>query len=115
MSTDNEIITKTYLRSVMNEDIDIYDTSPLSHNELMWAIRDAIIEEQNAIKIYENIAIRASNSKVKNLLQDIANEEKVHIGELQELLETISPQEDGFIDDGRKESKNLLKGLENEE
>jgi rubrerythrin len=39
------------------------------------------------------------------VLQDIANEEKVHVGELQELLEGIRKDEREFLDEGREEAK----------
>ena len=71
--------------------------------ELTRAIRDAIIAEEGAIKQYEVIVDATSNSKAKEVLQSISNEEKVHVGELQALLAILLKDEQGFLDDGKKE------------
>ena len=55
--------------------------------ELTRAIRDAIVAEEGAIKQYETVVDATENAMVKEVLQDIANEEKVHVGELQKLFE----------------------------
>ena len=75
----------------------------LNDRELTRAIRDAIIAEEGAIKQYETVADASTNDKVKEVLQDIANEEKVHVGELQKLLNDLLPDEEGFLEDGEKE------------
>ena len=76
---------------------------PLTERELTRAIRDAIIAEEDAIKQYETVVDSTDNETVKAVLQDIADEEKVHIGELQRLLKGILPDEQGFLDEGADE------------
>jgi len=71
--------------------------------ELTRAIRDAIIAEEGAIKQYESIVDATDNEDVKKTLQEIANEEKVHVGELQALLAKLLPDEQKHLDDGEKE------------
>ena len=71
--------------------------------ELTRALRDAIIAENGAIKQYEAVVDACDNPDVKEVLQDIADEEKVHVGELQELLRKLLPDEQEFLDDGAKE------------
>ena len=71
--------------------------------ELTRAIRDAIIAELGAIKQYESVVDATDNEKVKEVLQDIANEERQHIGELQKLLSELLPDEQEKLDDGAKE------------
>jgi len=73
------------------------------NRELSRSLRVAIAAEHEAVHLYEAIADATSNAKAKEVLQDIANEEKVHIGELQELLEGISKDERKFLDEGREE------------
>ena len=73
--------------------------------ELTRAIRDAIMAEEGAIKQYESVVDATDNAKAKEVLQSIADEEKVHVGELQELLKSILKDEQGFLDDGAKEVK----------
>lgn len=75
----------------------------LTDSELTRAIRDAIIAEEGAIKQYEAVSDSTSNTKVRDTLRDIADEEKVHVGELQKLLSDLLPDEQGFLDEGAKE------------
>ena len=77
-----------------------------TNRELTRAIRDAIIAELGAIKQYETVVDATDNEKVKKTLQDISNEEKIHVGELQELLKELLPEEQSFLDDGAKEVTN---------
>jgi len=74
-----------------------------TERELTRAIRDYIIAEEGAIKQYETVVDASDNEKVKEVLQDISNEEKVHVGELQKLLSILLKDEQGFLDDGAKE------------
>jgi len=71
--------------------------------ELTRAIRDAIIAELGAIKQYEAVVDATENEKVKAVLTSIANEEKIHVGELQKLLSDLLPDEQELLDDGAKE------------
>lgn len=85
----------------------VKEISPLTDGETERAIRDAIIAEEDAIKQYETVADSTNNEKVKKVLQDIANEEKVHVGELQELLESLDKEEKDLIEEGRKEVQEM--------
>jgi rubrerythrin len=76
--------------------------------ELTRAIRDAIIAEEGAIKQYETVVDATDNEDVKEVLKNIADEEKVHVGELQELLRKLLPDEQEFLDDGAGEVKEDL-------
>jgi rubrerythrin len=71
--------------------------------ELTRALRDAIIAEEGAIKQYEAAADATDNEKVKKTLQSIADEEKVHIGELQTLLNDLLPDEEKHMEKGKGE------------
>jgi len=87
----------------------------LDDRELTRAIRDAIIAEEGAIKQYETVADASADDKVKEVLQDIANEEKVHVGELQKLLNDLLPDEEGFLENGEKEVEETENTEETEE
>lgn len=71
--------------------------------ELTRALRDAIIAEEGAIKQYETVVDATDNEKVKEILQDISNEEKVHVGELQKLLNDLLPDEEELLENGEGE------------
>lgn len=78
---------------------------PFTDRELARAIRDAIMAEEGAIKQYESAADAIGDEKIKEVFNDIAKEEKVHVGELQTLLNDLEPEEEKHLKDGEKEVK----------
>ena len=71
--------------------------------ELTRALRDAIIAEEGAIKQYETVVDATDNDMAKKVLQSIADEERIHVGELQKLLTLLLSDEQEKLDDGAKE------------
>lgn len=61
--------------------------------ELTRAIRIDIAGEIEAIHLYQAHAQATDNELVKDVLLDIANEERVHAGELQRLLDLLLTDE----------------------
>jgi uncharacterized protein len=91
-------------RMVMSQDMSLVKThETLTDRELTRALRDALIAEETAIKQYENIADSTENEGVRKAVQSIADEEKIHVGELQKLLSGLLKDEQGFLDEGAKE------------
>ena len=78
-------------------------TEPMDEREVVRAIRAAIVAEEGAINQYEVIVDSSSNEKVKEVLQSVADDEKVHVGELQKLLTLLLDDEQDFLDDGADE------------
>lgn len=86
------------------QNLDVVKTpEKLTDRELTRAIRDAIMAEEGAIKQYESVVDATDNSAAKTIIQSIADEERVHVGELQKLLSNLLPDEQGFLDKGAKE------------
>ena len=85
----------------------VKEKSSFTDRETTRAIRDAIIAEEGAINQYETIVDSTNNAKVKEILQEIADEEKVHVGELQTLLNGLLEDEKGFLEDGAKEVEDV--------
>jgi uncharacterized protein len=81
----------------------------LDDRGLTRAIRDAIIAEELAIKQYEKIVDSTSDSSAKSVLQHIADEERVHVGELQTLLNMMLKDEQKLLDEGKKEVEEELR------
>jgi rubrerythrin len=81
---------------------------PLDPRETARAIRQAICAEHDAVHLYELIADSCPNKDVKELLQDIADEEAVHIGELQHLLSILDTDSDKLLEEGREEAKDTV-------
>lgn len=81
----------------------------LNDRELSRAIRLSIAAELDATHLYELIADATTDEIVKKVLQDISNEEKVHAGELQELLKRFDQENESFLEEGKNEVQELLK------
>lgn len=68
-------------------------------------LRQAIIEELDAINIYKAMAEKATNADVKKVLLHVAGEEKHHIGEFEFLLKRLDPEYQGNKLEGEEEAK----------
>jgi rubrerythrin len=75
----------------------------LNDRELARAIRMAMAAEEEAIHMYEAMADAADNPLAAKVLQDVADEERVHAGEFQQLLRLLLPDEDQLLAQGRAE------------
>ncbi len=75
----------------------------LTHSELVRAIRLMITDEYEAISIYTQLAESIDNELAKEVLIDIANEERVHAGEFLRLLKELAPDEEQWYADGAAE------------
>jgi len=75
----------------------------LSTEELAQAIRADIAGELEAIIGYEAHAMATNDQRVKKILYHIADEERQHVGELQELLYMLSPKEKQYVQKGQQE------------
>jgi rubrerythrin len=61
----------------------------------------------DAINIYEQMAALTENKHIKNVLLDIAGEEKTHVGEFQALLLTNDEQQEKELAEGKKEVQEI--------
>ncbi|MDG6257791.1 MAG: ferritin family protein [Methanomicrobiaceae archaeon] len=75
----------------------------LTNAELVRAIRYMIAAEYEAIQLYVQLAESIDNNLAKEVLLDIADEEKVHAGEFLRLLKELAPDEEGFYEEGYEE------------
>ena len=80
----------------------------LSKRELARAMRLSIVSEEDAISLYETLADATTDPDVKKVLQDVANEEKVHVGEFQKLVERLDSEEEELIEEGADELSELI-------
>jgi len=70
-------------------------------------LRAAIIAEYDAVNLYEQFADQTENIKIKNVLLDIAQEEKVHIGEFEALLRILDDEHAESEIEGKSEVENI--------
>lgn len=66
-------------------------------------LRVAIQAELDAINFYEQLSKKAKNKSVKNMLLDIAYEEKVHVEEFESLLYELDDEVEEANDDAYEE------------
>ena len=79
----------------------------ITERELTRGIRYMIAAEHEAVHLYEALADATDHPLAKAVLQDIADEEKVHAGEFQRLLNILAPNEQGFMEKGAEEVDEL--------
>lgn len=75
----------------------------LTDAELIRAIRFMVSAEYEAIQMYMQLAESIDNKLAIEVLQDIADEERVHAGEFLRLLKELAPDEEKFYEEGAKE------------
>jgi len=75
----------------------------MTDSELARAIRFNLSAEEEAIHLYMAHADATDNPLAKRVLQDIADEERVHVGEFQRLINILLPDETTFLAQGADE------------
>jgi rubrerythrin len=71
--------------------------------------RLAIVAEIDAANLYESMATQARNKDLKEILLDVAKEEKKHVGEFEFILENLDPNWDQLEDEGEEEAEQKIK------
>ena len=82
----------------------------LTHNELVRAIRLMIADEFEAVQVYTQLAESIENELAREVLLDIADEERVHAGEFQRLLFELAPGEKELYAQGAVEVEEKIAG-----
>ncbi len=83
----------------------------LTHEELIRAIRFMVSAEYEAIQLYMQLAESTDNELAKEVLKDIADEERVHAGEFLRLLKHLAPDEEKFYAEGAEEVEEQIEKL----
>jgi len=83
----------------------------LTKQELIRAIRFLVAAEYEAVQMYMQLAESIDNKLAAEVLEDIANEERVHAGEFLRLLKELAPDEDKFYAEGAKEVEEEIRKL----
>jgi rubrerythrin len=86
-------------------------TSKLSDDELIRAIRFMVAAEYEAIQLYMQLAESTDNKLAISVLKDIADEERVHAGEFLRLLKALAPDEEKFYAEGAQEVEEEIEKL----
>jgi len=80
----------------------------LTKEELVRAIRFMVAAEYEAVQLYMQLAESIDNKLAKEVLVDIADEERVHAGEFLRLLKELAPDEEKFYTKGAEEVEEIL-------
>lgn len=84
------------------------DLSKVSKKDLNKEIcRAGIIAELDAINLYEQLAAMTDKKIIKEVLLDIAKEEKTHVGEFQALLLMEDKEQVKELEEGREEVEEM--------
>jgi rubrerythrin len=71
-------------------------------------LRLSIVAELDAVNLYERFAEITSDDHIRDVMLDVANEEKVHIGEFKALLEELDDEHEKFEDEGKEEVEEII-------
>ena len=71
-------------------------------------LRIAIIAELDAVNLYEQLASQTDNNAIREILLDVAKEEKTHVGEFQTLLLREDEEQVKELEKGKEEVEQEL-------
>ena len=83
----------------------------LTDAELVRAVRLMVAAEYEAVQLYMQLAESIDNKLAKEVLTDIADEERVHAGEFLRLLKHLAPDEEKFYSEGEEEVAEMMEKL----
>jgi len=75
----------------------------VNDDELIRAIRYMVAAEYEAIQMYMQLAELTDHKLAIKVLKEIADEERVHVGEFLRLLYELAPDEEKFYAKGAEE------------
>ena len=87
----------------------------ITKQELISALRLSLCAEEEATHLYDTIANYVSDEQVKKIMKDVADEEQVHIGEFQKLLDLYEEDEEEMVEEGEDEAEEKLETDEEDE
>lgn len=83
----------------------------VTETELVRAIRFMVAAEYEAVQLYMQLAESTDHALAKEVLVDIADEERVHAGEFLRLLKHLAPDEEKFYQEGAEEVGEMMEKL----
>jgi rubrerythrin len=84
----------------------------MTDTELLRALRLDLSAEEEAVHLYLSHADATDNELAKKVLRDVADEERVHKGEFQRLINLLSKEEEDFLAQGAEEVNAIAAGKE---
>lgn len=84
----------------------------VTDTELIRAVRFMVAAEYEAIQMYMQLAESTDNQLAVEVLEDIADEERVHAGEFLRLLKELAPDEEKFYVEGYQEVEEEIDNMD---
>ena len=84
------------------------DLNKVSEEDLDREIlRLGIIAELDAVSLYEQLAAKTKDGKIKEVFLEVAKEEKTHVGEFQAMLLERDKEQVKELEEGKKEIREM--------
>ncbi|MBD3315594.1 MAG: Rubrerythrin [Chitinivibrionales bacterium] len=83
----------------------------LSNRELLRGLRQSLAAEQEAAHLYLALADATDNPLARRVLEDVADEERVHAGEFLRLIEILAKDEQSLLAQGTREVEEMREEL----
>ncbi len=83
----------------------------LTKDELIRAVRFMVAAEYEAVQLYTQLAESTNDKLTKDVMTDVADEERVHAGEFLTLLKHLAPDEEKLYEEGAGEVEEKIKKL----
>ncbi len=76
--------------------------------EVVEALRIAIIAELDAVNLYLQFARMIEDENIRKLFEEVAREEKTHIGEFMHALKMLDREQAEELEKGAREVKEII-------
>ncbi len=96
------------MAEITNDLKSILNIGSLSKEELVRAVRVSIKAEIDAVHLYQMIADATDDTRAKVVMEHVAQEERVHIGEFMRLLQELNPTEMDDYNEGAQETEEVM-------
>ena len=83
----------------------------VTKEELIRAVRFMVAAEYEAVQLYMQLAESTDDKLAREVLIDIADEERVHAGEFLKLLKQLAPDEEKFYKEGEEEVEEIIEKM----
>ncbi|MEM2026119.1 MAG: ferritin family protein [Desulfurococcaceae archaeon] len=87
--------------------IDLSSNKKLSKEEIKDALRLSMMAELDAVSLYLQIARSIDDEKIRKVFEDVAKEEKTHVGEFLAVLRSLDEEQAEELARGEKEVEGL--------
>ena len=92
--------------------LDLPTGKKFTREELIEALRLSIIAELDAVNMYLQFARATDDERFRKVFEEVAREEKTHIGEFLALLKMLDSEQVAELEAGEREVKEIVKSSE---